>query len=163
VVFYDQGVAVKVLRFRIAWIMVAVAIIALDFAAIRALLGFDSRVGNALLLVALPMVNVLAGSILIGQQHPGSRPFLLGFMAFGAMALALCVVLSFFRDAAALDDYIGLLSEPWEMIIRHAPSFDTDLISGLVIVVWVGWPQVAFALIGGSLSRRLKVRSTPRW
>jgi hypothetical protein len=152
---------VKVPRFRIAWMMVFVGIAGLDFGAIRALLGFDSRIGNALLLGVLPMANVLAGGILIGRQHPGYRPFLRGFVAFGAMALALCVVLSFFRDAAALDDYLGLLDGPWETIVRHAPSFHTDLTSAFVIVAWVGWPQVLFALIGGFLSRRFKITSTP--
>jgi hypothetical protein len=142
--------------------MVAVAIVALDFAAIRTWLGFDSRMANALLLGVLPMVNVLAGGILIVQQHPGSRPFLLGFVAFGAMALALCVFLSFFHDAAALDAYLGLLSEPWEMIIRHAPPFNTDLIRAFVIVVWVGWPQAAFALIGGFFSRTYRITITKR-
>ncbi len=108
------------------------------------------------------MINVLAGGVLVGHQHPGSRPFIRGFVAFGSMALALCVVLSFFRDAAALDDYVGLLSEPWEMVIRHAPSFENDWILAFVIAAWVGWPQVVFALIGGCLSRGFKVTSTPR-
>jgi hypothetical protein len=47
------------------------------------------------------MANVLAVGILVGQQSPRSRPFLLGFEAFGAMALAFYVALvSFctFRD-----------------------------------------------------------------
>ena len=54
---------------------------------------------SLLILGALPMANVLAVGILIGQRRPGSRPFLLGFEAFGAMALALYVALaSFFGD-----------------------------------------------------------------
>ena len=117
----------KAPRFRIAWIMVAVAIAALDFGAIRALLGLESKISNTLLLGVLPMANLLAGGILIGRQHPEYRPFLRGFVAFGAMASALCVFLSLFRDAAALDDYLGLLDGPWEIIIRHAPSIDTAL------------------------------------
>ena len=32
---------------------------------------------------ALPMANVLAVGLLIAQQRPGSRPFMLGFGAFG--------------------------------------------------------------------------------
>jgi len=152
---------VKMPRFRIAWVMVAIAIAALDFAAMRALLGFDSRMANALLLGVLPMVNVLAGGILIGQGRLGCHPFLLGFEAYGAMALALCVVLSLFHDEA-LDAYVGLLFLPWELISRHAPPFNTDLIRAFSIVVWVGWPQVAFALIGGFLFRRFKITITPR-
>ena len=88
----------KTPRFRIAWLMVAVAIAALDFAAIGAILGSGTGdFGIFLLLGALPMANVLAVGILIGQRRPGSRPFLLGFEAFGAMALALYIALvSFF-------------------------------------------------------------------
>ena len=63
----------KVPRFRIAWGMVFVAIVALNFGAIRASFGFEPYVAQALLLGALPMANVLAGGILIGQRRPGSR------------------------------------------------------------------------------------------
>ena len=81
-------------RFRIARIMVAVAIAALDFGAIRALLPrhehvLDDQRGVYLSLGALPMANVLAVVFLVGRHRPGSRPFLLGFEAFGAMALTL--------------------------------------------------------------------------
>ena len=73
----------------IAWVMVAVAIAALDFGAIRALLRFASLMGELLILGTLPMANVLAVGLLIGQRRPGSRPFRLGFEAFGVMAVAL--------------------------------------------------------------------------
>ena len=57
------------------------------------------------------MANVLAVGILIGQQRPGSRPFLLGFEAFGAMALAFYVALvSFFPDSyEPIGSYLALL------------------------------------------------------
>jgi hypothetical protein len=77
--------------------MVAVAIAALDFAAIRAALTYPEF--ELLLLGALPMVNILIAGGLIGQQCPGSRPFLLGFESFGAMAVAVCVAfVSVFDD-----------------------------------------------------------------
>ena len=84
----------KVPRFRIASIMVVVAIVALDLVAIRALLGFRSLMGELLILGALPMANVLAVGLLIGQRRPGNRPFLLGFVPFGAMSLALYVAMA---------------------------------------------------------------------
>jgi hypothetical protein len=89
--FYAQEVAVKVLRFRIVSIMLVVAIAALDFVAIRALFGFRSLMGELLILGALPMANVLAVGLASRQRRPGTRPFLLGFVPFGAMALALYV------------------------------------------------------------------------
>jgi hypothetical protein len=150
-------------RFRIAWVMVAVAIAAFDFGAIRAMFG--SPMGHSLLLGALPMANVLAVGILVGQQRPGSRPFLLGFEVFGAMALAFYVVAFawFFPESHKL---VGSYLAPWlglmeEAIGRNRP-FAFVPIACFGIVVMLGWPQVAFALIGGSLSRRFKAPSIPR-
>jgi hypothetical protein len=107
---------------------------------------------NALLLGVLPMVNVLAGVILIGDQHSGSRPFLMGFVAFGVMALALCVAL-IFHDSEPLNVYVGLLFKHWGMVLWHSPSS----ISACVTAVWLGLPKLAFALLGGFLSRRFYV------
>lgn len=105
----------KVGRFRIASLMIAVAIAALDFAAIRAMLNF--REGVSLSLGALPMANVLAVCILIGQRRPEHRPLLLGFAVFGALALAVYVALwSFFPDGA-LRPYVKLFIPPLHKII----------------------------------------------
>ena len=71
-----------------------------------------------MLLGALPMANVLAVGILIGQRRPGSRPFLLGFEAFGAMALALFVALaSFACPREVVIPYLAPLLAPMEKII----------------------------------------------
>jgi hypothetical protein len=150
---------VKVPRFRIAWVMVAVAIAALDFGAIRAMFGFLA--GHLLLLGALPMANVLAVGILFGQQRPGTRPFLLGFEAFGAMALAFYVAsVSFFPDSYGLiwSFYIApLWVKPMVKVVGRGQPFVLNLIACFGIVIMLGWPQVAFALIGGSLSRRFRI------
>jgi hypothetical protein len=145
--------------------MVAVAIVALDFAAIRAFLDSpDSPEVGLLVLGALPMANVLAVAILIGQQRPGSRPFLLGFEAFGAMALALFVALArFFPGAGPINFYPALVMiQPMEKIIGQNRPFVFIPIACLGYVVILGWPQVAFALIGGFLFRRFKITITPR-
>jgi len=84
---------VKAPRFRIAWFMVFIALAALDFRAIRAMPEIGPPTSELLVLGALPMANVLALGLLIGQRRPGSRPFLLGFEAFGVMASALYVAL----------------------------------------------------------------------
>ncbi len=149
----------KVPRFRIAWIVVAVAIAALDFAAIRALSGW----GHRLLLGALPMANVLAVGILLGQQSPRSHPFLLGFEAFGAMALAFYVALvGFFPDSyEPIGSYLALLIEPMEKFIGRNRPFILIPIAYFVAVIMLGWPQVAFALIGGFLSRRFSKAEQP--
>ena len=79
----------KMPRFRIAWLMVAVAIAGIDFGVIRTLLA-----ELFLVMGALSMANVLVVGLLIAQQRPSSRPFLWGFEVFGAMALALYILLA---------------------------------------------------------------------
>jgi hypothetical protein len=154
---------VNVPRFRIAWVMIAVAIVALDFGAIRALLG--SQIGAFLLLGALPMANVLAVGILVGQQCPGSCPFLLGFEIFGAMALASYVAVTclFIEPTATssylrvLTSYLSLVVDPIDKNITWGRPFVVYPILCVVAVVMLGWPNLAFALLGGFLSRRFKV------
>jgi hypothetical protein len=140
---------VKAPRFRIAWVMVAIAIAALDFGAIRSWLEFNSLAADSLLLGALPMANVLMVGILVGRWRPGSRPFVLGFETFGAMALAVYAALSVYHDAAAVTAYLELYKGSWETIINDLPPFAFTLVRICLFVVILIWPQMAFALIGG--------------
>jgi hypothetical protein len=155
---------VKMPRFRIAWIMVAVAIAALDFAAIRA--SLDIREAVLFVLGALPMANVLAVGILIARQRPGSRPFLLGFEAFGAMALALFITAAV--ASLPFDEYMLIVYylAPVLRLIQKSIRQDQPLVFVPIVlfayVVMLGWPQVVFALIGGLLSRRFKVTISRR-
>ena len=153
-------------RFRIAWVMVAVAIVALDFGAIRALLprhasALDDQRGVLLLLGALPMANVLAVGMLIGQRRPGSRPFLLGFEVFGAMALAFFIALASCFPREVVVPYFAPFVAPVEWFIGPGHPFYIP-IGGLVVAVMLIGPQVVFALVGGVLSRRFKITITPR-
>ena len=152
----------KIPRFRLAWLMAFVAIAALNFAAMRALLGFDSVTARLLLVGALPMVNVLAVGILIAQRQPGSRTFLLGFEAFGAMAVVLFIVLATCFPREVVLPYVTPVMVPIESTIGYDRPFVMFPIVGVVAVALLGWPQVAFALAGGSLSRRFKVTITRR-
>jgi hypothetical protein len=69
---------VKVPRFRIASVMVFVALVALDFTTIRAVSDYADAAEIALLGIgALPMANVLAVGLLIGYRSRGNREFLL--------------------------------------------------------------------------------------
>jgi hypothetical protein len=151
-------------RFRIAWVMVAIAIAALDFAVIRA--SFDIPEVGLLVLGALPMANVLAVGILIGQWRPESRPFLLGFEAFGAMALALFVAVAmaslFLDNYRLLTSYLTPVIQPIEKSIGQNRPFVFIPIALFAMVVMLGWPQLVFALIGGSLSRRFRITITRR-
>jgi hypothetical protein len=151
-------------RFRIAWVMVAIAIAALDFAVMRAC--FDIPEVSLLVLGALPMANVLAVGMVIGQKRPESRPFLLGFEAFGVMALVLFVavaVASLFLDNYRLiTSYLTPVIGSIEKSIGPNRPFVFIPIGLFAMVVMLGWPQLVFALIGGSLSRRFKITITRR-
>jgi hypothetical protein len=157
---------VKLPRFRIAWIMVAVAIAALDFGAIRALLvrhgsALDDQRSMCLLLGALPMTNVLAVGMLIGQRRPARRPFLLGFEAFGVTALVLFIALAICFPREVVIPYFAPLVAPVERFIGPGRPFYIP-IGGLVVAVVLVGPQMVFALVGGLLSRRFKVTITRR-
>ena len=80
------------LRFRLVWLMVIVAFIALNCAALRA--GFERRSPSRLFLClgCLPMANILAAGFLLGVRYPGIRRFLVGFETFGAMSLGVLVL-----------------------------------------------------------------------
>jgi hypothetical protein len=152
---------VKLPRFRIAWIMVAVAIAALDSGAMREVVDSRSARNIGLLLGTLPIANVLVVGMLIGQRLPRSRPFLLGFEVFGAMALVLYIALAnrFFHEIEMtyLRPLIDLLRK---VIGQGRPSFIPSLYVGSMLML--GCPQLAFALIGGFVSRRFKITFTPR-
>jgi hypothetical protein len=163
---------VKAPRFRIAWIMVTVAIAAIDFAAIRALLGLGASLVWGLLLVgALPMANVLIVGILIARQRVKSRPFLQGFEVFGAIALALYIYLATSSPLSPLsakgpiESYLVLVFDPLNAVIGSYHPFvraaNGSLLGLLVGIPMLVGPQLVFAVIGGLLSRRFKITITP--
>jgi hypothetical protein len=155
---------VRMLRFYIAWVMVAVGIAAFDVAVIRAILDSLSPRGEDLLVGVLPIVNVLAVGLLIGKQRPASRSFVLGFELFGAVALASYVALALLLPGPGgpLFSYVSLLLNPIVAIIGRDRPFVFVPIACSALVAILGLPQLAFALIGGFLSRSYKVTVTRR-
>ncbi len=152
-------------RFRLVWLMVAVAIGALDFTATRALLFPTDRaardMGIFLFLGALPMANILVVGMLIAHQRPRSRPFLLGFEVFGATALAIYVaIVSGFREQA-LFPYLNLVIDPLEKTLRWLGPIGDPILSSVGYLM-LSLPQIAWALIGGFLSRTFKITVTLR-
>jgi hypothetical protein len=140
-------------RFRIAWVIVAVAIAALDFRAIRPLMEFD-RSGN-LVVGALPMANVLIVGTLIGLRGRGSSPFLLGFEALCAIELAIGVAWISSFPNGTVNPYVEPFFDLIEKTIggRGLP-FVFYMLSLSSAVVMLLLPQVAFAFIGGFLFRK---------
>jgi hypothetical protein len=143
----------KAPRLRIASIMLVVVIAALDCAVIRVLLGFRSLMGELLILGALPMANVLSVGLLIFQRRPGNRPFLLGFLPFGAMALALYVAMAMSFPREIVISCMTPVSNYLERIIGPQRPLLFIPVQTVALLVMPGLPQVVFALIGGLLSR----------
>jgi hypothetical protein len=175
---HDQGVAVKAPRLPIATGMLAVAIAALDFGAIRACSDVQSTSRNQLgrgpkdtaefdrivnrrtradLLVAgaLPMGNILAVGLL-GHRGRRSRPFLLGFEAFGATALALYIAAASGVTYEGLRPYLDLVLDPLRKSFGPSPTLAYSAVVYLIFAAILGLPQMAFALIGGLIFRRFR-------
>jgi len=156
---------VNVPRFRIAWLMVFVAIAALNFGAIRFWYQFrldGNTVNNwveVLTCGTLPMANLLAVSIMVSLRRPETRPFLWGFEAFGATALAFFVPLAYLYTEELVQPYI-LWVLRLRSIQRTVNNFSPVVrvpIFYTIATLLVGLPQLAFAIIGGLLSRKISL------
>jgi hypothetical protein len=152
----------KIPRFRIGSIMVLVALAALNFGVIRLVSGF--RVASRLLLTTgvLPMANVLVVGLLIGSRYPGSRRFLLGFEAFGGTALAFALAGATLFPGELSINYLHLVLIPYRdtfgpNLTRETAGRHLWFVLGFyaIDVVMLDLPQLAFALLGGFLSRKL--------
>jgi hypothetical protein len=147
---------VRGLRLRIAWVMVFVALAALNFTALRAALHDPSPDSPVLTLGAMPMATVLVIGLLIGHRRLGRSPFLLGFESFGVLALALCVGLaSCFREEM-VGPYLGLFLDPLLKRIGQNRRWFVPIVFPATALM-LGLPQLAFALLGGFLSRRFRI------
>jgi hypothetical protein len=140
--------------------MVVIAVVALNLTAMRAVSDIRSHTNNhgvaILALGVLPMANILAVGLLIGRRQRGSRPFLLGFEAFGAAALVVYLALVGFFAEGSVMPYLYLVLNPLAKTIGlHIPVFYS------VTAVMLGLPQLAFALIGGVLSRQFAIAESP--
>jgi hypothetical protein len=164
-------------RIRIAWLLAIVAVVAVDFGAIRAFSDHKSRwlattdlrpfptLDDVSFTGILPMANVLAVGLVIGYRCRGSRPFLLGFEAFGATALALYIAGA---NSLTVDNevfvwpyvasYIDLVIYPLRKTFGQGWTTVHTLIEYSIMAAWLSLPQVAFALVGGFLSCKVQNR-----
>ena len=168
----------KTPRIAIASVMLAVAIAALDFGAIRARSDVRSRSRNQLrrvpnpaeferiqdslmradLLVsgALPMGNILVAVGLLVHQRQRSHPFFLGFAVFGAAALAVYIAAVSCVTYEQLRPYLDLTLEPLKKSFGPSPALARSAVVYLIFAVMIVLPQIAFALIGGLIFRRFR-------
>jgi hypothetical protein len=148
--------AVKLPRFRIAWLMVLVAIVGFDCWAIRAFMD-DRRWIAKVGICGLPMAHILIFVPLVSHSYRRSRPFLLGFEVFGAAAVALCIALMI-HEPPFWGSYLRrLVLKPlvraWGIPMNWR---DTQwLIYGILLSLHVTLLQLAFALIGGLIAARV--------
>jgi hypothetical protein len=163
---------VKVLRFRIGWLMAIVALFAIDLAVMRLCVFCNTPVPQIIQLLtygALPMANVLAGGLMISKWRLGKHPFLLGFEVFGAAAVALYCAAAILFDQE-LVRYARLGVDLYRQIVGR--EFDEVNIMGFtnlnflfvlsIAMLMLGLPQVALALIGGFLFHKFKITVSPR-
>ena len=146
----------KVPRFRIAWLMVLVAIAALNFGAIR-VFSYYTYFYPLVCAGSLPMANVLVAGLLIGCRHRENRQFLLGFEAFGATALAVYLALAIRFPRELFLTYFELAATPCRTVIGYFLRAGDMPISVVVWAVMLVLPQAIFALIGGFLFRKFKL------
>jgi hypothetical protein len=150
-------------RFRIAWMMAIVALVALDCAAIRELVALKVRstvrvyiTCDSLMAGALPMANILAVGLLVGLGRWRGRPFLVGFEVTGTLALVVCVSLAVLFQEEVIAPYVDLAAEPIFRALRPGWRSPAPLFYSIVSVMLLT-PQVAVALFGGWLTRRLTI------
>jgi hypothetical protein len=146
--------------------MLVVGIIALDFGWIRAVVDLGSQFLLLLYVLITPMANILAAGLLLAFLRPRTQQFLKGFEVFGAMALVFVVVLAM-RAEGLVQSYLGP-AMALDQAMMDPPPFvgemwaDRRLLVGLfLLLLWATWPQFAFALMGGFLSRRSGATGRP--
>ncbi len=145
--------AVKLVRIQIAWLMILVALVALNFAAIRAALGRTDRFNEAWLMGALPMANALVVGLLICYRRGKCNRFHLGFQAFGAIALSLDLAgMWLYPDMTGL--HFRLFTEPHGLSLTtiHVAVWDT------IPLLMISLSQFVVALVGGFLFRNFRIR-----
>ncbi len=140
----------KVPRFRIAWLMVFIAVVAINIATTRTVLVYSNPFKELLLMGTAPMANALVVGLLIGYEHRRVRGFLVGFEAFGLTALSLFI--------AAIDLFPEMTNLHYRLLIK---PYGRSLTMILVSVVIIGLTQLAFALMGGFVSRKFGIFERP--
>jgi hypothetical protein len=146
--------------------MAIIAIVAINLGAIRlwsvsagpaAGGGFSRLTNQGLVLGGLPMANLLAVGFLVSRRNFASRPFLLGFEVFGAMALGLYIAIASLFTKELLFPYVHSVILPLGDLfgppVGQPFSLAQLLIHMSFAVAMLGLPQLTVSLIGGFLFR----------
>jgi hypothetical protein len=149
---------VKLPRFRIAGVMVFVAIVGLNCWAIRTVFDYRSPTASEVGLRGLPMANILIIVLVLSYPYRGGRRFLWGFEVFGVAAITLNVALTilYATGPSSWISYLLLVTEPLKRTWRITGRM-TDpewLVVCIIVSLWGTLTQFAFALLGGFLFRK---------
>jgi hypothetical protein len=147
--------ALKLPSFSIAEMMVIVAIVALDFGAIRS--GTSGLATPYLVFGGAPMQGVLVIGLLLmfhrRRRVPKPVPFLLGFEVVGWIGHLVYVVLCL-QAAESLDRHMVAVLTPL-LNAMGASLASLDWISRYALgMAYLAAPQLAVALVGGWISQR---------
>ena len=137
-------------RIRIAWLMVFVAIVAINIATVTRV-DYNNTFKELVLMGALPMANTLVVGLLMGYWSRRSRRFLLGFEAFGLTVLSLFV--------AGIRLFPEMINLHYRLVIK---PYGRSLTMISITMVVTGLTHLAFALLGGFLSHKLGNLRTDR-
>jgi hypothetical protein len=137
---------VKPPRVQISTLMIIVAFIALNLGAVHP--SIIPRSG------ALPMANLLLAALIIGVRYRGSRRYLLGFVVFGAVALASYVAIDHLFPQVT-DRYQGFGISKYLDTHRHRMTRVNQLELDALVMAMLGLPQLGVALAGAWLTSRL--------
>lgn len=147
--------------------MIVVAVIALNFACLRALSAYHPILPVA---VALMVFALQVGVLGLYHFKDGRRPFLMGFVAFGTIAMAtvlwglifapsIGIACSNAGKTIKLTIPVSPLWSLWSGYVGFAATFlvkqlaiQLDPMSFLACLIW-SLPQFLIALVGGSLTR----------
>lgn len=150
-------------RLRISWLMILVAFLAVDFAALRALAVPHGQFGDLFVVGIVPLLNALSICGLVARFRPQSRPFVLGFSLFAAVAFV-CYIIGSATFTSTLHHFVGAVMmavlTPFRGIVR-GPSVLIYLLASVIVML----PQLLFAWLGGTLSAKYRlafIRRGPR-
>ena len=144
----------KLPKLNIGWLMAIVAVLALDFGAIRAIGRADRILSEYLFVGTMPLANILAFVGLTGLRNLRQRKFLVGFLVSGGLCLAVYTIW-----AIASVESLDSSTRPGFMPIRQ--SIESLIPGGGLIVFFAAvayftLPQLGFCLANGYMYRKIR-------
>ena len=150
---------VEMARFRISSALLAITLIASDIAIARVALKSRSQIPLLLAVVGLPMANILAIGFLIAPLKHHSH-FIRGFERFGSLGLAFSIIAVFWAEGL-VQLYLSPAMALDQAAFGAPPRFGQvsyRLLAGFCLLsLWATWPQLSFAVLGGFMTRRLRL------